>query len=62
MRIHMCLSQGWYGHQGRFCYSGGSSEDGGCVPGTLRQVRDCSSTATLFTVDIYTVFPVPLFC
>ena len=36
--------------------------DGGCVPGTLRQVRDCSSTATLFTVDIYTVFPVPLFC
>ena len=55
MRIHMCLSQGWYGHQGRFCYSGGSSEDGGCVPGTLRQ-------ATLFTVDRYTVFPVPLFC
>ena len=26
---------------GTFCYSGGSSEDRGCVPGTVRQVRDC---------------------
>ena len=25
------------GIMGTFCYSGGSSEDGGCVPGTVRQ-------------------------